>query len=50
MHESGMVGCLLFLCSVFTIAFSSHFLGGNIVVRPKPGGAESEVNIVLATA
>ena len=44
MYPSRLVINLLFLCSVFPNAFSSHFMGGNIMVRPKPGGAHSEVS------
>ena len=47
MDESRLVVRLFFVCSVLPSAFSHHFLGGNIMMRPKPGGAESEVNTLL---
>ena len=49
-RPAAVVIYLMFLCSVLPSSYSSHFLGGSIMVRPKPGGAQSEVNIILSSA
>ena len=43
MCDSALIVCLLFLCSALPSAFTSHFLGGNIMVRPTLRGVQSEV-------
>ena len=43
MYGSWLVLYILPLCCVLPIAFSNHFLGGSIMVRPKPGSANVEV-------